>query len=139
MRTAETSNFCSGSGTRCIGACCPLDFTGDDKQGGLMPGQLRASISSAQAYILERYSSFASSINTTQKAAVTGSKLLLDWHRVERQGLSPTVGEIIISHWITTVRHKTGQPPDNRLLSRHSLAASMGAWGLEFYNLTSGL
>ena len=50
------------------------------------------------------YSSFAIRVDTTRGATS------LDWCRAFRQGLLPTVGEILGSHWTVIARLKLGSP-----------------------------
>ncbi|XP_063605235.1 uncharacterized protein LOC134780428 [Penaeus indicus] len=50
------------------------------------------------------------SVGLTREAAVTGYKSMLDWRRVGRHGLPPTVGGIFVSQWSATARLKLGSP-----------------------------
>ena len=52
------------------------------------------------------HSSFAIRVDTTD----TSYKPSLDWRRARRQGLLPTVGEILGSHWTAIARLKLGSP-----------------------------
>ena len=49
-------------------------------------------------------------MDTTRGATDTGYKPSLDWRRAWRQGLLPTVGEILGSHWTAIARLKLGSP-----------------------------
>ena len=69
-------------------------------------------------------------VDTTRGATVTGYKPSRDWRKARRQGLLPTVGRILASHWTAIARLKLGSPPDRKVLSRHGLLSLLGAWGL---------
>ena len=56
------------------------------------------------------HSSFAIRVDTTRGATDTGYKPSLDWRRERRQGLLPTVEEILGSHWTATTHLKLGSP-----------------------------
>ena len=56
------------------------------------------------------HSSFAILLDTTRGATDTGYMPSLDWRRAWRQGLLPTVGEILGSHWTAIARLKLGSP-----------------------------
>ena len=49
-------------------------------------------------------------VDTTRGATVTGYKPSHDWHKPRRQGLLPTVGGILGSHWTAIARLKLGSP-----------------------------
>ena len=70
-------------------------------------------------------------VDTTRGATVTGYKPLRDWRKARRQRLLPTVGGVLGSHWTCSYRPpQAGQPPDSKVLFRHGLISSLGAWGL---------
>ena len=50
-------------------------------------------------------------VDTTRGATVTGYKPSRDWRKARRQGLLPTVGGILGSHWTAIARLKLGSPP----------------------------
>ena len=52
------------------------------------------------------HSSFDIRVDTTRGATDTGYKPSLDWRRARRQGLLPTVGEVLGSHWTAIARLK---------------------------------
>ena len=52
--------------------------------------------------------------DTTRGAAVTGYKPSHDWRKARRQGLIPTVGGIVGSHWTAIARLKLGSPQPER-------------------------
>ena len=56
------------------------------------------------------HSSFTIRVNTRRGATDTDYKPSLDWRRVRRQGLLPTVGEILVSHWTAIAHLKLGSP-----------------------------
>ena len=56
------------------------------------------------------HSSFAIRVDTTRGATDTGYKPSLDWRRAWRQGLLPTVGGILGSHWTAIAHLKLGSP-----------------------------
>ncbi len=110
--------------------CIPLDYIGEAERGILMTGHPRISTHFAQACALERsLQCRCSSDNTTQETAVTSYKPRVDWRKLGHYGLSLTVGGIIVSNWSANA-WAAGQPPVSKLLNRHSLPASMGAWSL---------
>ena len=47
-------------------------------------------------------------VDTTRGATVTGYKPSRDWRKARRQGLLPTVGGIVGSHWTAVARLKLG-------------------------------
>ena len=56
------------------------------------------------------HSSFAICMDTPWGATDTGYKPSLNWRTARRQGLLPTVGEILRSHWTAIARLKLGSP-----------------------------
>ena len=67
------------------------------------------------------HSSFALGVDTTRGTTVTGYRLPLDWRRAQRQG----------SFSLDSYRPpQAGQPPASKVLSRHGLPSSLGAWRL---------
>ena len=67
-------------------------------------------ITYAYFHIRRGHSSFAIRVYATRGATDTGYKPSLDWRRSRRQGLLPTVGEILGSHWTAIARLKLGSP-----------------------------
>ena len=55
-------------------------------------------------------SNFTIHVDTTRGATNTGYKPSLDWRRTRPQGLLPTLGEILGSHWTAVARLKLGSP-----------------------------
>ena len=53
-------------------------------------------------------------VDTTRGATVTGYKPSRDWRKARRQGLPPTVGGILGSHWTAIARLKLGSPQTER-------------------------
>ena len=53
-------------------------------------------------------------VDTTRGATVTGYKPSRDWRKARRQGLLPTVGGILGSHWTAIARLKLGSPQTER-------------------------
>ena len=53
-------------------------------------------------------------VDTTRGATVTGYKPSRDWRKARRQGLLPTVGGILGSHWTAITRLKLGSPQTER-------------------------
>ena len=53
-------------------------------------------------------------VDTTRGATVTGYKPSFDWRKARRQGLLPTVGGILGSHWTAIARLKLGSPQTER-------------------------
>ena len=53
-------------------------------------------------------------VGTTRGATVTGYKPSHDWRKARRQGLLPTVGGILGSHWTAIARLKLGSPQTER-------------------------
>ena len=53
-------------------------------------------------------------VDSTREATDTSYKPSLNWHRVQHQGLLPTVGEILVSHWTATTCLKLGSPQSVR-------------------------
>ena len=49
-------------------------------------------------------------VDTTRGATVTGYKPSFDWRKARRQGLLPTVGGILGSHWTAIARLKLAAP-----------------------------
>ncbi len=91
--------------------CIPLDYIGEAERWILTTGHPRISIHSAQACALDKsLQCRCSSDNTTQETAVTSYKPRVDWHKLGRYGLSPTVGGIIVSHWSANASLKLGSP-----------------------------
>ena len=65
--------------------------------------------------------------NQQGRYAVT-HKSRLNWHILRRHGLSPTVGGIVAIPLVSQCPPQAGQPSASKLLTRHSISASMGAW-----------
>ena len=57
-------------------------------------------------------------VDTTRGATVTGYKPSFDWRKARRQGLLPTVGGILGSHWTAIARLKLGSPQTERCCPR---------------------
>ena len=53
-------------------------------------------------------------VDTTRGATATGYKPSFDWRKARRQGLLPTVGGILGSHWTAIARLKLGTPQTER-------------------------
>ena len=76
------------------------------------------------------HSSFAFSVDTTRGAADTGYKSSLNWRRARRQGNTASDGGRDFRISLDSYRPpQAGQPPASKVLSRHSLPSSLGAWG----------
>ena len=60
------------------------------------------------------HSSLTIRVDTTRGATDIGYKPLLHWCRARRQGLLPTVGEILGSHWTAIARLKPGSHQQGR-------------------------
>ena len=89
----------------------PLEHTSNAERGILMHGQLRFSISSAQACTLARILKRHIMVSTQHgKQQLPVTSLTANWRRARRQGLLSTVGEILGSHWTATAHLKLGSP-----------------------------
>ena len=79
------------------------------------------------------HSSFAIRVDTTD----TGYKPSLDWWRARRQGLLPTVREILGSHWTAIARLKLGIPQSVRCCPKTAwrMSASQKTFSLESWHL----
>ena len=60
--------------------------------------------------------------------AVTGYKSTVRWRMLGCHGLSPTVGGIVAVPLVSYRPSQAGQPLTSKMLTRHSLPVSMGAW-----------
>ena len=72
------------------------------------------SITYTHFYTWRGHSSFTIRVDTTRGATDTSYKPSLNWCRALRQGLLPTVGEILRSNWTANARLKLGSPQSVR-------------------------
>lgn len=93
----------------------PIDYISEAERVISATGHPRISIHSAQACALERSRQYrCSNNNTAREMAVTSYKPRVDWRKLGRYGLSPTMGGIIVSHWATNTCLKLGSPQSVR-------------------------
>ena len=59
-----------------------------------------------------------------------GYKPSHDWCKARHQGLLPMVGRDLRISLESYRAPQAGKPPDRKVLSRHGLLSSLGAWGL---------
>lgn len=76
------------------------------------------------------HSSLTLSVDTTRRAAVTGYKPQLDWRKALAPGVALGGGRDLGVSLGSYRPPQAGQSPVNKVLSRHSLLSSLGAWGL---------
>ena len=109
--------------------CSPLDHTGEAERGILSSGQYRISIHFAQACALERslncLSSQCQKQHGRQQLRVISP---YQQRRIGRYGLPPTARGTIVVPLVSYHSPQAGQPPASKVLTRHSLPASLGAW-----------
>lgn len=101
-------NFCDGVGTKCIGFCLFIGPFQRRREGGL------------SAWVISTYPGFAHWRGHTsfamqrrhnmRKQQSTGYKSQVDWHRASRQGLLPSVGEVIAYYRAATACLKLSNP-----------------------------
>ena len=77
------------------------------------------------------HSSLSKDVDRTRREVVTVIRLSRWAQGNGRHGLSLTVGGIIVLPLVSYCLPQAGQPPVNKVLTRHGSSASMGAWGLE--------
>ena len=101
-----------------VSPCDPLEHIREEERGILVTGQPRISIYFAQAAPWRGHSSltFTGEEQEHGRQQFTSDKSLLDWRRVERYGLSSTVGGIIVILLVSYRPPQAGQPPASKVL-----------------------
>lgn len=114
----------------CKGSSFPLGSASGTERGTLKCGQPSISIITSPGLqrklerSLQRFCKIPAQHGMRQ---FTGSKLLTDWRRLERQGPHPTVGEALVALLGSYRPTKAGQPPTSKVLPRHGSPALLGA------------